>query len=107
MSTCFYKNTTIRVTKANNITSDNTNLQIYFNHVVYGTFIQLNTNIRIKLVGPTTENIPYIPWNNIATDSYTDSSVIRFNIGVNTPATIQYISTFNKHPSNTSNEEIP
>ena len=26
-------------------------------------------------------NIPYIPWNNSATDSYTDSSVTKFKIG--------------------------
>ena len=92
MSTCilylYYSNTTNRVTRAINTISARINLQMYFNHVVYGTFIYPNAKIKIILVGPTILNTPYIPWNNIATDEYIDSSVIRLSIGENIPPTI-------------------
>lgn len=59
--TCFfnyYSNTTKHVTKANRIINPRINLQMYFNHVVYGTSMYANPKIKIKLVGPTMLNIP-------------------------------------------------
>lgn len=65
----FYINTTILTTRANRRINPRINLQIYFNHVVYGTSKYVRANIKIKLVGPTILTIPYIPCSKIATDS--------------------------------------
>ena len=51
-------NTTNNVTNANRIINPSINLQIYFNHVVYGMFIYPKAKIKIILVGPTILNIP-------------------------------------------------
>ena len=52
---------------------------------MYGTFKYPKPKIKMILVGPTTLNIPYIPWKRMATEEYTDSSVITLSSGVNTP----------------------
>ena len=65
-----------------------TNLQIYFNHVVYGTSKYDNANINSKLVGAIIPINPYIVWNDRANAENIASSVTVPIIGVNTPATV-------------------
>ena len=83
------------------------NLQIYFNHVVYGISRYVRPKIKNKLVGPTKLKIPYIPWNNIATAGYIDSSVIKPAIGEKIPIIIHVVSTFKMHPSNANRDDTP
>ena len=63
----FYSNVTNNVTAASKITNIRINLQIYFNHVVYGISKYDNPTIINKLVGPTNENTPNIPCNSTDT----------------------------------------
>ncbi len=53
----FYINITSNVTSASSTTNARINLQMYFNHVVYGISKYDNPKIRKILVGPTNINI--------------------------------------------------